>query len=110
MALLRHHFLRVLLAILTLSAFAGDLIGDAFSDGHETALAQVSNGVPSDRGDCSDNDSCPACCAVHGGAVILSQWGFQVAISAPAENPFVVLDEHAPSGDPVPIEYPPRFA
>ena len=110
MASLRLHFIRVLLGILTLSVFTGDLIGHTISDGHEVAAAQVSHCAPDDKGDCPDHDSCPACCAVHGGAVILSNWGFQVATFASGENLFLVLDERAPSGDPVPIEYPPRYA
>jgi len=110
MAFLRHNLVRFFLAILTLSVFAGDLIADAIPDGIGTSMVQNSRDVPSDNGSCPDQGSCPDCCAVHGGAAIVSSWAFQLAMLPTLLTAFTASNEHAPSGDPVPIEYPPRLA
>ena len=105
MATLRHNLIRVFLAILTLSVFAGDLIADALPDGVGTTVTQ---GLP--HGAPRHNGSCPVCCAVHSGTAIVSNWNFRVETIPPMVISFAALNEHAPSGDPVPIEYPPRLA
>ena len=104
MAPLRHNLIRVLLAILTLSVFAGDLIADAIPGGIGSAVTQSSHNTPNDKGPCL------ACCAVHSGAAIVFDSFFRLETILPMITCFAALNEHAPSGDPVPIEYPPRLA
>lgn len=109
MASLRRNLVRVFLAILTLSVFAGDLIADAIPDGIGTAVTQSSPNAPCGEDSCPDQ-GCPDCCAVHGGAAILSNWIFRLGMIPQMVASLAISDEHAPSGDPVLIEYPPRLA
>lgn len=104
MLFLRHSLVRVFLAILTLSVFAGDLIADVVPDGVGAAVSQNSHNVPNDKG------PCPDCCAVHSGAAIVSNWVFPLKTLPSVVTSFAAANEYAPSGDPVPIEYPPQLA
>jgi len=110
MATLRHHLIRAFLAILTLSVFAGDLLADVIPDAVGTAVTQGSHNAPSDQGSCPDQGTCPDCCAVHAGAVVLPNSVLQLQTVSLTVTSFTVSNEHAPSGDPLPIEYPPRLA
>lgn len=110
MAFLRHNLIRVFLTILTLSVFAGELIADALPVNTGAAAVHGSHDDQNDKGSCPSDSPCPGCCAVHSGAVIVSNGLFRLEMIPQMIISFAALNEHAPSGDPVPIEYPPRLA
>lgn len=103
MALLRHSFLKIVLAMMALTVFAGDLVGDALHDIAGDCTGEV---APHSN----DGGKCAVCtCAVHTAAAIPFKTECRIAPLVSSPVSFSAWTEHVPNGVPAPIDHPPQL-